>query len=998
MKTKAFVATALLMAWGLAWGQTAGDFESASAILKEEVHARSTVKSGFKVKDVKVQKKNLLDLNFGESLSDYSWTGADVAWLRSEIERLWPESLAAYKLGEIFCESVNINELIVEKPNVNGIPVKYAYGVKDPFAKVTPLVQEIGAPSYAKGLSGRHISLWQSHGRYYSPEDDCWQWQRSLNHRTCEDMYTQSYVIPFLIPMLENAGAYVMTPRERDTQIFESVCDNDPSFTRRPSGYDKPVRTLGSYTEFGAWSSAGTGFADSKQYYSGNDNPFEMGTARQAACVKAGREATAYASWKPSIKTPGAYAVYVSYKTVEGSTDCAHYTVHHKAGVSQFSVNQQIGGGTWIYLGTFEFDKDNAGVTLDNAVPAGRKYRKGSVVTADAVRFGGGMGKIVRGPEDAPVETYTASGYPAFVEGAMYWMQWAGVTPDVYKQWEDDYTIDYAARGAWTSWMLKDKGVPFDLSLAFHTDAGITPNDSTVGTLSIYTLMANDSRKTYKGIDRMSGRLLANYVQDEICNDIRADFDSKWNRRQLWNRSYSESRTTEVPGMLLELLSHQNFGDMKLGLDPSFRFTVSRAIYKGMLKTISQLYGVPFVVQPLPVNGFGATLTAEGKALLQWTPAMDEKEPTAVPSGYLVQTRIDNGVFDAGFCVSEPSATVDIEPGHVYSFKVTAFNEGGKSFPSEVLAVGKASGNRGTVLIVNNFDRLSAPAYLDSPTLAGFCGHIDCGVSYGQEINYVGETYDFLRNDPWKANTSPGAGANHFEYAGKKLAGNTFDFVALHGKALLELGYDFVSQSHRAFEAAGCPDGVCAIDLLCGKQITTKVGRGEVANRYHVFPAELQEQLRKSAAKGINLIVNGANIASDAWYPIYELTGEDEYMKSAQEFCSNVLGYKFHTYYGSFTGKVHSFKNAIPLRYELSIVSKPNPKVYCVENPDGIDPASDKAKTVLRYTGNEVGAAVFFQGNGYRSASFGFPFETVKDSRSVKKLFEGCFSYFESKD
>lgn len=998
MKTKAFTVAVLLLAACAAWGQSAGDFEEASAILKEEVRARSTVRSLFKITDVTLRKGNLLDLDFGETLSDYSWTSADVAWLRSEIERLWPESLTAYKLGEIYCESVNIKELIVEKPNINGIPSKYAYGVKDPFAKVTPLVQEIGAPTYPKGLSGRHISLWQSHGRYYSPEADRWEWQRSLNHRTCEDMYTQSYVLPFLIPMLENAGAYVMTPRERDTQIFESVCDNDPAFERTPGRHERPVRTLGTYSEFGAWNPAGTGFADTKQYYSGTENPFEMGTARMAKCVKAGREATAFANWKADIKAPGSYAVYVSYKTVEGSTDCARYTVHHRGGESRFSVNQQIGGGTWIYLGTFEFDKDNASVTLDNAIPAGKKYRNGSVVTADAVRFGGGMGKIVRGPEDAPEREYTASGYPAYVEGAMYWMQWAGVPSEVYKQWEDDYTIDYASRGAWTSWLLKDKGVPFDLSFAFHTDAGITPNDSTVGTLSIYTLMADDSRTTYKGIDRMSCRMLANYVQDEICDDIRAGFDPKWSRRQLWNRSYSESRTTSVPGMLLELLSHQNFGDMKLGLDPTFRFTVSRAIYKGMLKTISALYGVPFVVQPLPVNGFSAVLTDEGKALLQWNAVSDEKEPTAEPTGYLVQTRIDNGVFDAGFCVSEPTASVDIEPGHVYSFKVTAFNEGGKSFPSEILAVGKAGAGNRTILIVNNFDRISAPAYLDSPTVAGFCGHIDCGVAYGKEINFVGNTYDFVRNDPWKANTSPGAGANHFEYAGKKLAGNSFDFVALHGKALLELGCNFVSQSHLAFEKTGCPDGIYAIDLLCGKQITTKVGSGAVENRYRVFPAELQEQLRKSTGNGVNLIVNGANIASDAWYPIYELEGEEDYQKSAQEFCQNILGYKFHTYYGSFTGKVHSFHGVLPLKRDLSLVTEPNEKIYCVENPDGIDPCSENSRIALRYTGNEVCAAVFYDAEGYKSASFGFPFETVRDSRSIKSLFKGCLRFFESRD
>ena len=39
--------------------------------------------------------------------------------------------------------------------------------------------------------------------------------------------------------------------------------------------------------------------------------------------------------------------------------------------------------------------------------------------------------------------------------------------------------------------------------------------------------------------------------------------------------------------MLLELLSHQNLADQSYGLDPRFRFHVSRAVYKGILKYLS---------------------------------------------------------------------------------------------------------------------------------------------------------------------------------------------------------------------------------------------------------------------------------------------------------------------------------------------------------------------------------------------------------------------------
>ena len=46
---------------------------------------------------------------------------------------------------------------------------------------------------------------------------------------TVEDLFTQSFVLPYLTPMLENAGATILIPRERDTQIHEIIIDNDRS-------------------------------------------------------------------------------------------------------------------------------------------------------------------------------------------------------------------------------------------------------------------------------------------------------------------------------------------------------------------------------------------------------------------------------------------------------------------------------------------------------------------------------------------------------------------------------------------------------------------------------------------------------------------------------------------------------------------------------------------------------------------------------------------------
>ena len=45
--------------------------------------------------------------------------------------------------------------------------------------------------------------------------------------QTVEDIGPTAFTIPYLIPMLENAGANVFVPRERDVQTNEVIVDND---------------------------------------------------------------------------------------------------------------------------------------------------------------------------------------------------------------------------------------------------------------------------------------------------------------------------------------------------------------------------------------------------------------------------------------------------------------------------------------------------------------------------------------------------------------------------------------------------------------------------------------------------------------------------------------------------------------------------------------------------------------------------------------------------
>ena len=348
------------------------DFRVICDTLSARLERRTSVHQRVSVTKVETSG-SVLNLTFNADLSYYPWHDADVEWFRAELQKEW--KFDGYTPGRLITNRYELSELATPTLSSDGKPSDYFHKSEDPRQARPRVIEQLGARSFPMGMSDRYIVLWQSHGYYYDEGMDLWTWQRACLHRTVEDMFTQTFVLPFLIPMLENAGAYVMTPRERDTQRREIICDNDPAFGGTREG---PVRRSGRYGETGIWSDAGTGFADTKEVYTFEDNPFRNGTVRQARC--AGNEPTATATWTPRIERRGRYAVYVSYQTLPVSCQAAHYTVRHLGGETSFTVNQKRGGGTWIYLGTFVFAEGTEGqVVLDN------RGRNGEVVTADAV-------------------------------------------------------------------------------------------------------------------------------------------------------------------------------------------------------------------------------------------------------------------------------------------------------------------------------------------------------------------------------------------------------------------------------------------------------------------------------------------------------------------------------------------------------------------------------------------------------------------------------------
>ena len=227
--------------------------------------------------------------------------------------------------------------------------------------------------------------------------------------------------------MLENAGATVLLPRERDTQIHEVIVDNDER-----TGKSEIVISNGNKP----WEIADQpGFNISDTLFPGQ-NPFQQGTSLSLSYIPGD---TAGVTYLPAIPEAGDYAVNISYsKTGQCLTD-ARYAVQYAGGQALFSVNQCMGAGTWIYLGTFRFNK---GLSVDSgSVKISGGDTRGTINT-DAIRFGGGMGNIARKGQ----YKYSISGKPRWMEGSRYYLQYAGM-PDslIYNlsAGKNDYTDDY---------------------------------------------------------------------------------------------------------------------------------------------------------------------------------------------------------------------------------------------------------------------------------------------------------------------------------------------------------------------------------------------------------------------------------------------------------------------------------------------------------------------------------------------------------------------------
>lgn len=905
---------------------------------------------------------NTLILTFGGGFAEQQFTEQNVQGIYSNIKKLIPEEYKKCKL-QIVTENHPIEYLIPNSLRDGHLDethqLKHAYEGKQ-------WVKNISRPySITKGLENNHISLWQSHGRYWNMDKNDWYWQRPRLFCTTEDLLSQTFVIPYIIPMLQNAGAVVFTPRERDYQNHEIIVDNDQP--NKSGTYVEGTRYEQSCLRW--YTTETPGFIDYKQIYNVCDTPFVAGKARYIPTVR-GNEDYAVAQWVPVIPESGKYAVYVTYPSLPNSAEDAHYTVFHKGGITEFKVNQRIGGSTWAYLGTFEFDggqHDYGKVMLSN------KSEQNGIVCADAVKFGGGMGNVL--PMHVTVKTQmvdtlevkdytydqigTLSGLPRWAEAAKYSAFWYGMPyrlhsggfdNDEYKNdiWCRSQSVNELSGGSIYNPDNEGRGVPFEMNIAFHTDAGYDKNDF-VGSLGIYMTDYNDGL-TASGMDRYVSRDLSSSILTNLRRDLKK---YNWKVRNLWNRDYGEARSPLSPAIILEMLSHQNFIDMQKAYDPQFKFDFCRSVYKSIVKHLAAVHNRPYEIQPLPVHDFCVQIDEEHSvAHLSWQATEDPLEPTANPNSYIVYTRQGNQGFDNGKVVHGNHITIDIQKGEIYSFKIGALNKGGESFPSEILSAYIAPQSKGRILIVNAFTRLEGPAIINNGKEQGFRLDIDPGIQYGEFTGFCGAQKHF---DISKAGreTSDGLGQSGSELEGRTIMGNTFDYPYIHGQGIKTNGnYSFCSVSESALNKGAVKiNAYSMIDVILGTQ-------KEISNM-------TLNLMQNYCANGGRLLISGANISSN------RITQLDVDSVSG-------CGTTFNVY------------------RDMNAKSYPVPMVSVIDNTLSVFPQPQSAFPMLAYD-NQMIAGSAYDGKDYKTIILGFPIESIKDQAIINNLMNAFIKFLTAK-
>ena len=762
------------------------------------------------------------------------------------------------------------------------------------------------------GLAGKIVYVHGGHG--YTADntnDGSWSFQRGPTNGLIEDLGNQDQMT-FLVDYLFNAGATVVPLRPVGHQVNEVVMDND----------DPGV------TFVGAWSNS----TSTIYFGDAGDVPYRYASTSVTE--------SAYARYRPTISEAGFYPIY---SWVRAGTDRAEdqlYRIHHSGGITEVTVNHREVGNGMVYLGTYYFDAGTEGyVDISN-----RSNSAGSVVIADMIRFGNGMGDIDRGDG--------VSGLPREDESGLYWVMWEvnhsqGISSNTYRATSIDRDAAVSFSPRYAAYMNQQAEGPLSdrVWVSFHSNASGGGISTTRGVLGLY------NGNNYITSQTPNQFLLADTLGKEVNDDLVAQngqYEYNWydagnnvtlDRTDIEfgeiNNNYINN---EFDATIVEVAYHDNAQDAALMRDPKVRDAIARATYQGIVKYFRAVDGNTTSAVDLPgvPTGLHVESNASGSVTVSWIPPAANSYLGDAPTGFRIYVSPNGYGFDGGTYVAggaTNSVTLSgYDPNTPYYFKVVAVNEGGESLGSEVL-VAVPSGGLKQVLIVNGFDRLDRSLDPKQPA-------------------YQGVVTDRVR--PRQSNSR--------------------DYTAQVGAAIHAAapGVHVDSTSNEAVisGAVNLADYDTVIWIL-----------GEESSADHTFDATEQAKVTQFINGGGNLFLSGAEIGWDL-----------DHLGNGQAFyegtlLANYVSDDANTYQANgIAGRIFA---------GLSLTFDNGTLFYDSEYPDVINPQAE-ALAALSYANGAGNAAIQAAGTGGKGSlvMLGFPFETITTAANRAAVIDRVFDFF----
>ncbi len=781
-------------------------------------------------------------------------------------------------------------------------------------AQSSPIVPSAHQPAGA--LSGRVVFMNSGHGWTWST-NNYWYLQRPAALNSMNEDYGNLDQLNFFAAYCFNAGAIVASMRPLGRQTNEVVLDN----------------VSAGVTFAGAWTDS------TSTIYFGNPGAVPYRYASLAATE------TATATYTPMIPAAGYYPVYT---WVRHGTDRGDqlYRIRHTGGESQYRVPHYLVGNGWIYLGEYYFNAGSNSLNGSVIISNLRGSTNGSVIIADAIRFGNGMGSIDRGGG--------VSGYPREDESCRYWIQanlGQGQSTSLYETSGNDEQDSWSAPPRMSVEMTETNGTSFfkRIHLSFHSNA--SGDGNTRGTEGLITSVPTPNQAAF-------AQICGSTVNDELVGLGSPPLEFPWYDRGsdiTFSGGYSEISNNNfvnvMDGTIIEVAYHDDATDAALLRDPRARGAVARAALHAVIKYMNQFDTndpAPLIFLPEPPVNARAIGSVDGSIALAWSPPVSVANSGA-PTNFVIYQSTNGYGFGNPISVGNvTNYTITNLPGGTdYYFRIAAANGGGESFPSAVVGCRTpAFSSSAKVLFVNAFDRFDRTTDLKQ--------------------NFVPQNY-----------VPPGPSGGNDRVLPRQI--NSFDYVVPHGKAISAAGMAFDSCQHNAItnDVVALTNYPIVI-WACGNESTADES----------FSSAEQAKVTAFLAGGGNLFVSGAEIAWDL----------DHLGSSADKsFIHNQL----HAAYVADSSGVWNFtavNNSIFNGNSNGTFDDGSKGIYLVGYPDVLAPDTSGATAAVNYSNVVSGAAgVVYDGSagGGKVVYLGFPFETILSSSVRNAYMADILDYFD---